>query len=339
MEEIENTEGKIYNRREVELPLGYIEIFSRTGKVKYRVPVRQLGLRLGRAYDNDIILDDPYVCPHHASFQWLDGSLVSEDLGSVNGIFPEGKKQKVARVQLASGDKLRVGRTVIRFCGADMPVAKTQLEPSALSPIRLFEHPLSLISIYIVMLFYAGLNFHLDATVKFDGLKFAVGMIGVVAIVIIWSSIWAFVSRLIIHRWNFLIHCGIASLGLIAFSLFELTSSYICFAFGIDGLLPSFGIVGYPVLTALLIYHQLRYVSLASPSQIAKASLGVAVGVVCLFLVLSHLEQKNFNYLPRYSVTLKSPKFKVVKSEKTDEFFAFSEAFRKRIDDSALATK
>ena len=93
------------------------------------------------------------------------------------------------------------------------------------------------------------------------------------------------------------------------------------------------------MLTALLIYHQLRYVSLASPSQLAKASLGVAVGFACLFVVISHLEQKNFNYFPRYSVTLKSPKFKLVDSEKTGKFFALSKDFRKRVDHSALETK
>lgn len=336
MDEIETSEGKIFNRREVALPLGYIEIFSRTGKLKYRVPVRQLGLCLGRAYDNDIILDDPYVCPHHASFLWENGRLIAEDLNSVNGLIPEGKKHKEDRVHLSSGDRLRVGRTMLRFCGADLPVPRAQVELSARSPVRLFEHPLSLVSIYLVMLAYAAFSFHLDATARFDGLKFAVGIIGVLAMVVIWSAIWAFVSRIIIHRWNFFIHCGIASLALIAFSIFEMASSYLCFAFGIDIFLPSLGIVGFPLLTALLIYFQLRYVSLATPSQVAKASLGIAIVIVGLLAVMTHLEQNEFSYSPRFNATLKPPVFKLVDSEKTASFFASSPEFRKKVDDSTL---
>lgn len=339
MDEVEKQSSPFRNRREVEIPIGYIEIFSRTGKIKRRIPVRQMGLRLGRSYDNDIILDDPYICPHHASFQWEEGKLVVRDLGSINGLIAENQSNRVKIIQLASGDRVRVGRTILRFCGADLPVAKTLVERSLLRPLKFIEHPLSLTFIYFCMMTYAALNFYLDSSIKFDSLKFAFSMLVVAAAIIVWSAFWAFASRLILHRWNFLIHCGIACLGLIAFSFLEVFSSYVCFAFGVDYILPLFGSVGYALLTALLIYFQLRYVSHVAPFQLLKASIGIAVTIVGLLVGINYLEQQNYNAFPRYSVTLKSPAFKLVESNSSELFFNLSDDFKKSVDNGARLDK
>ena len=41
-------------------PLGYIEILDAKGHVSERVRVESFPIQIGRAYTNDIVVDDPY---------------------------------------------------------------------------------------------------------------------------------------------------------------------------------------------------------------------------------------------------------------------------------------
>ena len=49
-------------------PLGYVEILDGKGGVVERFPViESFPIKIGRAYDNDVILSDPYVCSDASS--------------------------------------------------------------------------------------------------------------------------------------------------------------------------------------------------------------------------------------------------------------------------------
>lgn len=66
---------------------------------------------IGRAPDNDVVLDDPSVSGHHARLAWSDGKLLVEDLSSANGTFVDG--ERVTRVTTRAGAELRVGRVPV----------------------------------------------------------------------------------------------------------------------------------------------------------------------------------------------------------------------------------
>ncbi|MBB3167984.1 FHA domain-containing protein [Simiduia aestuariiviva] len=65
-------------------------------------------LRLGRAADNDIVLEDGTVSGHHAEIHLGEqGQFLFKDLGSTNGVSLDGKK--LAQGQLDEGQWLTVG--------------------------------------------------------------------------------------------------------------------------------------------------------------------------------------------------------------------------------------
>ena len=93
----------------------WIEVLSRHGDVSTRVRVTSDEARIGRAFDNDVVVDDPHVAPHHARiYRAEDGELVAEDLGTLNGLYPEHGAHRATRVLLAKEPGLRMGRTIVR---------------------------------------------------------------------------------------------------------------------------------------------------------------------------------------------------------------------------------
>lgn len=69
------------------------------------------GLTIGRAADNDVVIDDGVVSGHHARVV-APATLV--DLDSTNGTLLNGTAVR-GRAPLAPGDTIAIGETVLRF--------------------------------------------------------------------------------------------------------------------------------------------------------------------------------------------------------------------------------
>jgi DNA-binding SARP family transcriptional activator len=72
------------------------------------------GLRIGRAEDNDLVVDDVRASRHHASIVCRGSQFLIADLHSTNGTQVGGVSIEGARV-LASDDQITVGDTVMTF--------------------------------------------------------------------------------------------------------------------------------------------------------------------------------------------------------------------------------
>lgn len=70
-------------------------------------------ITIGRASDNDVIVDDPMVSRHHCQLKLQHGAYGFVDLGSRNGSTVNG--QAVQEVALGPGDLIHIGDTTIEF--------------------------------------------------------------------------------------------------------------------------------------------------------------------------------------------------------------------------------
>jgi len=69
---------------------------------------------IGRTPDNDLCLEDPFASGHHALILWREEQWWVEDLESHNGTYLNG--EPISGVApLASGDRIRIGETWLRF--------------------------------------------------------------------------------------------------------------------------------------------------------------------------------------------------------------------------------
>lgn len=70
-------------------------------------------MRLGRALDNDLVLEDASVSRHHASISASNGTFQLKDLGSQNGTYVRG--ERVTEAVLADGDAIKLGDAQLTF--------------------------------------------------------------------------------------------------------------------------------------------------------------------------------------------------------------------------------
>ncbi|HZK20067.1 MAG TPA: FHA domain-containing protein [Treponemataceae bacterium] len=67
-------------------------------------------ITIGRAADNDVIIDNKLASRHHALIQRIKNAFYLKDLGSTNGTVLNGKKIPVSKyVKLQKGDTVSIG--------------------------------------------------------------------------------------------------------------------------------------------------------------------------------------------------------------------------------------
>jgi thioredoxin reductase (NADPH) len=81
---------------------------SRAGTELAVVPLERVVTSLGRASDNDVVLDDRSVSAHHCAISATEQGFVLRDLGSSNGTFVNSERVNGERPLIAS-DLIRVG--------------------------------------------------------------------------------------------------------------------------------------------------------------------------------------------------------------------------------------
>ena len=78
-----------------------------------RIDLRGETIAIGRAVDNDIVLESPSVSRHHARIEREGGRYILVDLGSTNGTFVE--SAPVSRHRLQDGDRIIIGDSRFTF--------------------------------------------------------------------------------------------------------------------------------------------------------------------------------------------------------------------------------
>jgi pSer/pThr/pTyr-binding forkhead associated (FHA) protein len=79
----------------------------------YRFSAERQKIRLGRAIDNDIVIECPSISQHHAEIDRTPSGYVLRDLGSTNGL--KLNDSRVTRVDLAETGRIRLGDVQLNF--------------------------------------------------------------------------------------------------------------------------------------------------------------------------------------------------------------------------------
>jgi hypothetical protein len=169
-------------------------------------------IRIGRAFDNDLIIHDLFINAHHACIRIKDGRFECEDYGSLNGIYivhaqGSGGESKVSgTVPFTTGAVIHLGKTSIRVYDSQHIVAP----PLLLKEIKpVVPHHVFTGLVIVLCQFYFVYFILIHATsvrANVSPVQILLGATLTLLALVIWSALWAAFTRFARHQPRFVRH-------------------------------------------------------------------------------------------------------------------------------------
>ena len=185
--------------------LALIECFERDGRTGRTVDVHAWPLTLGRALSNHVVLDDACVAPRHARIEPdAQGRLVLAVLDTANGVMVDGRRHAAGETCSLpeTGATLQLGHTRLR-----LRLPGEVLEPEKPLPAAAAVLTPWLLAIALMALALAELALSLDPGA--DLTAWLPVVVGLPVAVAGWCGLWALLSKVFQHRFDFASHLRI----------------------------------------------------------------------------------------------------------------------------------
>ena len=304
----------------------WVEILDRHRDVVARHRCDGVEVRIGRGYDNDVVIDDPYVAPQHLRvFRGDDGTLVAEDLGSASGLRIDGGRAQ-PRVVVDGDHPLRIGRTLVRIREADHAVAPERV---AAPPARMWPRALALAAAVVAL---ESLSLWLTQTSEPKMSRHALTLVTVAGVVLVWTTVWAILNRIFTGHARFERHLVIALAALLAFSLIDELVDMGAFALSWR-MLADFSYVGLWMLFAALCYFHLREIGPAHRRLKAIVVFGLGTAAIATQTLAQYQYEKG-PWVSRESYVRKlyPPSVRLVAPQDDASFFTGVERLQADLD-------
>lgn len=278
-------------------------------------------LTIGRGYDNDIIIPDPYVSASHAVLSRGEGNTWQiEDAGSENGIFIGQGAKRCPKADIASGDEIVIGKTTLRVFYPSHPV-----EPAKrlIPPDKIFRKTGRQANGWILLsltFFSYALLTYLESPKKVYAAQLLLSGIAAVVAIVISSGIWAFIGHLIKSKSRFINQISV-------FSMFSLSLLFINELVSILGYLLSSSFVVMaisaviiPFFISILLMSNLYIATNISFLKRAIVSAGIGLCISIIVFLMHYANVNEFSGSPKYFHRLKPPLIKIIPSKTTEQF-------------------
>jgi hypothetical protein len=248
----------------------FVEILTNK-EVRYRHRVDALPIRIGRAYDNDVILDDPHASAHHATVeQEADGGLIIRDTGSRNGILH--KRKRMTELVIDGNTVFRLGHISLRIRASDFQVA----DEVADTTLHNWEGWPPALSGLALLVCFAGLSTWLETTEKFEEISFFMTIVVTICLGMVWCGGWAFANRLFGGNARLGRHIFILGFGFASMEIWSMVSSAIAYSFSWE-IFTRYGSLGTIAVFAVMVFYHLRNVRPVRHRQFAVTCIVLAV--------------------------------------------------------------
>ncbi|MBI5506003.1 MAG: FHA domain-containing protein, partial [Deltaproteobacteria bacterium] len=301
----------------------WVEILDRHRNLVARHRCEGDAIRIGRGYDNDVIVDDPFVAANHLCvFRDEAGRLVAEDLGSAGGIYLEGGGRQ-SRVIVDGERPLRIGRTLLHLRQADHPVAPERIVPATRSWPAAAALALAVVAL-------ETLSQWLSETTEFKVTGYVLPLGVLVTLTLVWTSGWTVLARIFAGHARFERHLTIALAALLGLSLFDEAVDAGAFAFSWR-LLANYAYVGAWLITATACFFHLREIA---PTRLRlEGAVVFALGAAAVAAqTLAQSEIRPWLARGSYLRELRPPFFRVVQPQDDAAFFAGAERLRPSLE-------
>ncbi len=303
----------------------WVEVLSRSREVIARYRCAGPEIRIGRSYDNDVVLDDPHVAPRHLRIRRGEtGRWIAEDLGSVNGLYLDHGSDRFGWLEIDGDRPIRIGNSYLRVRDWDYGVAPERpYQPRSRRWPTLAGLGALLAAVDL------GTSW-LGETTEPRVSRYLVSVLTVAVLLAAWTAVWSVLSRIFSGQARFERNLLIALVGTLAYSLYREFADFATFAFSWR-VLAAYQFVGVWSLLAAVCFLHLREVSparlgLKACLVLALLTIGISVQVLNQSDLLAGIDRQA------YAARLLPPEFRLGPLQSEDSFFADIEALKSKLD-------
>ncbi|MET0268734.1 MAG: FHA domain-containing protein [Duganella sp.] len=228
----------------------FIEILARNGDVLHRHKAAALPIRIGRSYDNDVILDDAHSAAEHAIVEaGDDDSLLLRDLGSRNGTYVRGKR--ATTVELKGHTVVRLGHTRLRIRAADFPV------PAEIADTTMhgWEGAIPASVGLALIAIFSCLETWLSDVEPFALIRYLLVLASSLTAGLLWAGVWALANRLFGSHARLGRHLFILGSGLAVIFIASAASNVIAYAWSAESFTRYGNLVILAIACTMLFFH------------------------------------------------------------------------------------
>lgn len=262
---------------------------------------------IGRGYDNDVVLADPYVSSQHARIRVAGEGWDIEDTQSDNGIYFEKAKHVLPRAFLASGDSFVIGTTRITVFSAMHPVPPAQPLARFSWGYRLLGKPVVSVGLLCALALLVATQSYLQS---FDDAqwwqKAGIGIISAGMISLL-AGVWALIGVIVRRKSRYALQIGITSFGFIIMLLaYEVLAYGKCYtASPRIAKIPDYLFFG--IWFGLMLNSWLATATLAARNKRLTWALIAGIGLIAGRPLLDAVDAPDFRQTPWYTSGLKPP--------------------------------
>jgi hypothetical protein len=308
--------------------LALIELLDRDGLPRQTLRVSQWPVRIGRAIDCDLVIDDPHVAAHHADLVWRDDGVHIEPAATVNGV-------RLGRATVAAGSAPRLPTTGLVSLGTT--TLRVRLAGEVLPP----EHKLAdlhlgerrNIGVLAALMIFAALWKALDLWVSSvpgeSSSTLAGHYLGTPVALVLWCALWALGSKLFQHYFAFWPHLRLALFWIMVALVTQAAAGQLAFALS----MPVIDKLGHVVFAGAIAMLLWRHIGLVLPQRRHAFGLAIAsavtVGGGMLLADRALLQQPLVGDL--YLGTISLPAVRLVKPVSADAFVKSAQPLEARL--------
>jgi len=302
----------------------WIEVLSRHRAVLSRHRCTGRGIRIGRAYTNDVILDDPFVAPEHAYIaRDDDGRLVVEDMGTANGIQASHGRARLDRLALGDDTVFRIGHSYLRLRRTDHAVvAERQFGEQA----RAWP---AIVGLAAAVVAGAAASQWLGDYGEPKAVTYVVPALAVSCAVAVWAALWSLVARIFVGQARFERNLTIALAGALAIETVRAAAAVGSFGLSWSAL-AGYTSIGFLCVVAATGFAHVRLVNPARSLAAGGAIAALVVVVAAVQLLVQSDDHRPPSLL--YVRNLMPPALRLAPVENEAAFFTGVETLRAKID-------
>ncbi len=255
--------------------IAVLEVLDRDGHVRQYLPIASWPVSVGRALDNDLVLDDVHIAPHHFSVA-IDEAGVFVQVGeTINGL-------RAGGTRLERGERSAVGNQALRLDVGDshlcLRLAEHPLAPEL--PIRtprtLWHSvwpPLSAgLLVLVTLLFITWLDTDPDELTRALGDMLVKALSASLA----WCAGWALLSKIFTRRSHFWWHVRVLLIAVLAIEAVTTGAHLLAYALSWPAISDFAFVLVYAVAAATIYFHVLG-IEPRKPGRMRAVMLGVFI--------------------------------------------------------------